>query len=133
MLQHDMQECQSTRGYTVDYKDKIRCGIFLTDVIYGVGAERRGSSIGGVMWTDFHILEQEASETLWDFVQVVGHTLHRGEIRSTSRLTSTCVDAGMLVGGRAYLTVTKQGRFISSEKQSSDEWMDSDLTAMMCA
>lgn len=133
MIHHDISECYAFRRYTTSYTDKIRCGVFLTDVIYGVGPERRGRSVGGVMWTDYHVLEQEASETNWGFVQVVGHTLQKGKIRATDRLTSICVDAGMLVGGRAYLTVNQEGRFFSHEKQSDDNWIEHDLTSMMCS
>lgn len=147
LLYRDILECYTSRGYTASYKDKIRCGIFLTDVIYGVGKERGGSSIGGVVWTDYHILEQEANDnvTLWDFVQIVGHTLEKGKIRTTSKLKSTCVDAGMLVGGRAYLSVSAQGRFYSYEKLASPpllaspqqqaaggKWRKTDLTGLMC-
>ena len=147
VLYRDILECYNSRGYSANYKDKIRCGIFLTDVIYSVGKERRGSSIGGVMWTDYHILEQEANDnvTLWDFVQIVGHTLEKGKIRTTSKLKSTCVDAGMLVGGRAYLSVSAQGRFHSFEKQpaqqqqaavfpttTTNRWRKRDLTSLMC-
>jgi hypothetical protein len=132
MLYRNTLECYNSRGYTDSYKGKIRCGIYLTDVIYSVGKERRGNSIGGVMWTDYHILEQEANDTLWDFVQVVGHTLQKGKIRTTLKLMSTCVDAGMMMGGRAYLSVSSEGRFSSFEKQNSGEWKQNDLTTMMC-
>jgi hypothetical protein len=134
MLLHDILECYTARGYTDSYKDKIRCGVFLTDVIYSVGKERRGNSIGGVMWTDYHILEQEANTTSWDFVQIVGHTLEKGKIRTTAKLKSTCVDAGMLVGGRAYLSIATSGRFHSFEKQhvADNTWIQHDLTSMMC-
>ena len=127
----DIAECYKSRGYTDIYSGVIRCGIYLVDVIYSVGSERGGSSIGGVMWTDYHILEEEAKDAIWDFVQVVGHTLERGKIRTTPKLKSTCVDAGMIVGGRAYLVISQEGRFYAHEKQQKT-WRMLDLTSDMC-
>lgn len=101
------------------------------DDIYSVGEERGGKGIGGVMWTDFKILQNEATETFWQFVQVVGHTMRKNIIRSTERLRSVCVDAGLMVGGRAYLSIEPRGRFYSHSKRRV-EWIMTDLTAREC-
>lgn len=109
-----------------DYKGPIQCGDEFLDSIYSIGSERGGFGLGGCFWTDFSILSQEANITTmsrhpsWDFVQVVGHSLAVGKIRSTERLSSTCVDAGMFLGGRAFLEIDYEGRFIAHEKKFFD-------------
>lgn len=131
-LARDVADCYLSRGYTDSFRGKIRCGVYLTDVIYSVGKERGGSSIGGVMWTDYSVLEEEAGHAPWSFVQVVGHTMKKGVVRSTVHLQSVCVDAGMLLGGRAYLVVSAAGRFYSREKQADGRWVEADVTSQRC-
>ena len=110
--------------------------------LYGAGPERGGGSVGGPYWTDFRVLEiasSQSGETSYaPFVQIVGHTVKRGQIRHTRGLQAICIDHGMFIGGRAYLEITKEGRFTAHEKQNIDgpknkqKWACRDLSSVAC-
>jgi hypothetical protein len=98
------------------------------DWLFMAGPERgdRGN-IGGPFWTDYSVLEGVDKDILahdevplkaplTPFVQIVGHSIHRGKVKYSSLLGSICVDAGMYIGGRAFLEITPDARFISYEK-----------------
>ena len=47
----------------------------------------------------------EIDATRSAYVQVVGHSVSVGRIRSTKYAEAICVDAGMYIGGRAFLII----------------------------
>jgi hypothetical protein len=86
------------------------------------------------------------------FLQIVGHTVEVNEIRTLPGLSATCVDAGMMYRGRAYLEITKEGRFISHTQEmdggnagmmgrlqsqfmgkAKGQWIREDLTQRACS
>jgi len=126
-----------------------------TDPVFLAGPERGNKQpgvIGGPFWTDFSVLDK-AEAALADaategdavasshpppllsaFVQVVGHTIHKGVIVPTRRLGAVGVDAGMYLGGRAFLVITPDARFHGWEKRpgKGGSWARRDLTAQVC-
>lgn len=140
-LQHDIGSCRDSIAHFYEYEGPMNCGRFLVDEIYSAGPERGGSNVGGTFWTDFSILLKESSLSNWDFMQIVGHSLKIGEIRSSEYMTSICVDAGLMAGGRAYLQLSPpNGRVFAHEwKKRSDEgrgmiggWETTDFTTIHC-
>jgi hypothetical protein len=103
-----------------------------TDPIFEAGKERGGNGIGGSYWTDFQILSQAAKNSIipLDFIQIVGHTMLKGKIKTSINMEVICVDAAMYLGGRAYLTIDN-GRFYSYEK-FNNKWIITDLTSVQC-
>lgn len=121
------------------------CKGFESNELYLTGMDRGGSRIGGPFWTDFSVLQQEASSMLnlstigrpdfylSDTVQIVGHTPDVGRIKISRYLTSICVDVGIFMKGRGYLTIEPDGRIIAMEKAPSDKmWRARDLIASIC-
>lgn len=122
----------------------------LNDLVYSAGPERGGRELGGPYWTDFSVLEEahaaEAAKedpSFLPFVQIVGHTVEVNEVRSTRGLGAVCTDAGMMYGGRAFLTI-EDSRFISYSKEEKKrsvtvstlqkpKWNKRDLTELACA
>jgi Calcineurin-like phosphoesterase len=119
------------------------------DPLFAAGPERGDQrNIGGPFWTDYSVLEavgkellvENSNTTLTPFVQIVGHTIHRGKVKHSSLLGSVCVDAGMYIGGRAFLEITPDARFISYEKSLKDatqsgpssNWMRRDISSAVC-
>ena len=122
----------------------------LSDLVYSAGPERGGNQVGGPYWTDFSVLEKahaleatKAEPSFLPFVQVVGHTVEVNEVRSTVGLGAVCTDAGMMYGGRAFLTI-EDSRFVSYSKEekkreatvstleSEPKWNKHDLTEIAC-
>lgn len=122
----------------------------LDDLVYSAGPERGGSAVGGPYWTDFSVLEKahaaEAAKedpSFLPFVQVVGHTVEVNAVRSTRGLGAVCTDAGMMYGGRAFLTI-EDSRFVSYSKEEKKrstvtvstiqkpKWNRRDLTELEC-
>ena len=67
--------------------------------------------------------------------QVVGHTIHKGKIVPTRRLGAVGVDAGLYLGGRAFLEISPDARFYGWEKKPGKGvggWARRDLTAQVC-
>ena len=133
-LRNDISECQREIHNFEEYNGPINCRRYLTDKIYAAGPERGGSDIGGTFWTDFSVLVKEATLTNWDFMQIVGHSIKVGEIRSAGSLNSVCVDAGMMAGGRAYLWLSNtDGTILAREwKKSIGVWGSTDMTRAYC-
>jgi hypothetical protein len=135
-----VQPCANRTSSTCNFGDEL----------FQAGPERHGTSIGGPFWTDFQILKDcdkssEFSAQL-SFVQIVGHTIERNKIRVTEGLSAVCVDAGMYLGGRAYLEIfsatgavlTHARRVDGGNLPSIDiqntlgSWDTVDLTAQLC-
>ena len=141
-LYRDVLECSRALGHFDTYRGPINCRRYFTDKIYTAGPERGGRDVGGSFWTDFSVLMKESSSTESDFIQIVGHTVKVGEIRSSRFLRSICVDAGMMVGGRAYLQLSqREGRFLSHHWRRVDsaaglgkgEWVTTDMNGEYCS
>ncbi|KAJ1392890.1 hypothetical protein B484DRAFT_459368 [Ochromonadaceae sp. CCMP2298] len=101
--------------------------------VFEAGPDRGGSGIGGPFWVDFSSLEAAAKNQLEPrhILQVVGHTMAwcydprregvhpplqqtecaLGLVRPTHDLQSVCVDGGMYLGARAYLTIGVDAHF----------------------
>ncbi len=120
--------------------------------LFSAGRERGGQGVGGSYWTDFsvHVKESNrrkmlsstsslASSTTENIVQVVGHSIAVNKIRMTSTMSAVCVDAGMYLGGRAFVEIVN-GRFYSiiksttpsSLKSTGGQWNRVDLSAKFC-
>lgn len=118
--------------------DVSRClpaGCIFKDAIYGVGAERGGSEIGGLFWTDYSVLEEAAASNNnpWDVVQIVGHTPSlEGKVRAARGLQSICVDVGLYLGGLGFLEMHPSGHFVAHEHDKGGEWHARDLNVEMC-
>jgi hypothetical protein len=125
------------------------------DPIFQAGPERGGTAIGGPFWTDFKVLQEtalEAPSLLTSFVQIVGHSIQTDGIAFSKFMQAVCVDAGMYLGGRAFLEITQDGHFRAYEKTGlsktkkkkyinfnqgnlvpiGDGWFKKDLTSMVC-
>lgn len=140
---------------------RLPCPSITKHELYEAGPSRGGNGIGGPYWTDFTTLLEEdglRSRTKGltkSFLQVVGHTMafcydprapgkhppdHVAEcglglIRASSSLQSVCVDAGMYAGGRGFLEITKNGRYLSHERRGdlgTTPWKTKDLSLEMC-
>lgn len=110
------------------------------------------SGEGGENTSPVKELSSVARTGISSFLQIVGHTVEVNEIRTVPGLSATCVDAGMMYKGRAYLEITKEGRFISHTKemeegndslmerlhsqlmgQGEGQWIREDLTQEACS
>ena len=110
--------------------------------IFEAGPDRGGVGIGGPFWTDYSILfnnEESSSLPVTQFIQIVGHTIHRGKITYSKFMGSICIDAGMYIGGRAFLEISPNSRFRAYEKQlinsksvDANNWLITDITETVC-
>ena len=106
-----------------------------------LGTETGGSGIGNDS-TDRRTLPLQLSALTspspsFDFIQIVGHTVHMHEIVSSPYLLATCVDAGMVGGGRAYLEIDRHGRMVSHTKVTNADtgykrWVEIDMSDKYC-
>ena len=114
--------------------------------LFQAGPERGGSHLGGPLWTDFKVLEEDdikngRSSSPFPFIQIVGHSAaycddgddsngfpdmgHCPElIRATVDVEAVCVDGGMTYGTRSFLEIVKDsGALLAHEKEGlSDAW-----------
>lgn len=126
------------------------------DEVFEAGPDRGGKGIGGPLWTDFHVIDEAATEstTVPPFIQIVGHTMawcydpsepniypgddvaecSLGLIRATKGLEAVCVDGGMYAGGRAFLEIGQDGVFRSYQRITGPDtpFVVKDLTAAVC-
>lgn len=154
-----MNEC-TDKGGSDELRRSSLCQFKETDPLFQSGPERgnkKRGAIGGPFWTDYSVLEAvEAPLNVTkptSFVQIVGHTIHFGKIKTTRLFGSVGIDAGMYIGGRAFLEVTPDARFYAVEKQQqkrqqhqqnkedggdletdsdTTQWNRRDLTASIC-
>lgn len=111
--------------------------------LFQAGPERGGNHLGGPLWTDFRVLEDDdrrngaaAHSNAW--IQIVGHSAtdscddgddsngyfdlaHCKElIRATRDMEAVCVDGGMVYGTRSYLEIDRaSGRWVAHEGKHS--------------
>lgn len=96
-------------------------------------------NIGGPFWTDFKVLQQTAITATAPpaFIQIVGHSIELNHVRATASMAAIGVDAGMFIGGRAYLEISPDGHFRAYEKDKSSSlknmWKMKDLTSLECS
>lgn len=122
--------------------------------LYEAGKERGGSNIGGPFWTDYSVIEDDASKGPFkpDMIQIVGHSMawcydprnpeihppesqaecSLGLIRPSNNMRSICVDGGMYAGARTYLEITSEKHFITHQL-NHDGWKTRDLTQHFCS
>lgn len=141
IISMDMKKCHENfypKLMSPTFNHTIACRDIMHNDIYSASADRGGDGIGGVYWTDYSTLTSDAtnygrnlldsnlmttaeawnheSETVDQFVQIVGHSVKRGKIRSVEGVLSVCVDVGIYLGGRGFLEIRSDGRFIAHEQ-----------------
>jgi hypothetical protein len=105
----------------------------LNDQLFQAGPERGGRGIGGPFWTDFDVLQKadRDSAAATDFVQVVGHSIELNRIRVTVANSAICVDAGMFLGGRAYLELIDSGAALA-HRNFAGSWRTINFSEVRC-
>ena len=109
------------------------------DAIYSAGKDRGGKEIGGILWTDWSVLQQAAEAAggepvLPGVIQIVGHTPSISKVKTTYGLGGICVDVGLYLGGAGFLEQLPSGHFVAHERdKKTGNWSLRDLMSPVCA
>ena len=79
------------------------------------------------------VLAKAAETSVPRVIQVVGHSIGLNRIRTTKLMQAIGIDSGMYLGGRSFLEINANGRFLAHEKTKDTKvWNARDLTKELC-